>query len=107
MAKMAEIFWTRVKKLMKAHKISQKEFAEYIEIPVDTFQGWIRYNRIPDAITACGMAEALGVTVEYPIRGTDDINLEDRMRRTSERKSATEKIQKLARQIGDEAERLR
>ena len=104
---MEDGFWTRAKRLIKAHKISQVKFAEYMEMPVQTLLGWIHYDRIPDAETACAMAEALGVTVEYLVRGNDDINAEDRMHRTEERKSATEQIQKLVRQIEGETERLR
>ena len=92
---------------MKAHKISQEKFAEYIGLTVRTLWGWIYHNRIPDAATACSIAEALGVTVEYLVRGTDDINAEDRIHRTEERKSAAVQIQKLVRQIGDETERIR
>ena len=104
---MTDIFWTRAKALMKAHKISQKKFAEYIEVPTDTFLGWIKHNRIPDAITACLIAEALGVTVEYLVRGTDDINFEERAHRTSEQKSAATEIKKLLIQMKKETRRLR
>lgn len=105
--KMEESFWTRAQRLIKAHKISQAKFAEYLSLPLPTFSGWIYHNRMPDAATACCIAEALGVTVEYLVRGNDDINAEDRMQRTEERKSAAVQIQKLAQQIGDETERLR
>jgi len=99
-------FWARVKRLMRSHKITQKNFATYIGIPTRTFWGWIHRDCIPDATRACAIAEALGVTVEYLVRGSNDINAEDRMRRTFERKSATEEIQRLAAQIGTEAKRL-
>ena len=100
-------FWTRVKQQVKAHRYSQKRLADYIEVPVQTLWGWIHYNRIPDAETACCIAEALGVTVEYLVRGNDDINAGDKMEKTYTRKTATEQISKLAQQIGEEAERLR
>ena len=104
---MKDDFWTRAKRLIKAHKLTQKEFAEYADIPINTFWGWINRNCIPDAARACAIAQALGVTVEYLVTGIDDFNAEDRIRRTEERKSATEKITKLAQKICSETERLK
>jgi len=103
---MKDPFWTRVNSLLKAHKISQKQFAEYMGMPAGTFKSWMYRNDIPDAKSACQMAEGLGVTVEYLVRGTDDPNAEDRMHRTYERKTATKEINKLAKKILDEAKRL-
>jgi transcriptional regulator with XRE-family HTH domain len=100
-------FWQRVKQEIKAHKYSQKKLAEYIGVPTQTLWGWIHYNRIPDALTACSIAEALGVTVEYLVRGNDDINAEEKTQRTFTRKTAANRIQKFAQKIGEEAERLR
>ena len=104
---MEDNFWIRTKRLIKAHKMSQNDFALYVGIPVRTFWSWIYRNVIPDASRACAIAQALGVTVEYLVMGLDDFNAEDRMHRTEERKSATAEIQKLAKQIGDETERLK
>ena len=92
---------------MRSHKITQKNFAAYIGIPTRTFWGWIHRDCIPDASRACTIAEALGVTVEYLVRGSNDINAEDRIHRTFERKSAAAKIKKLAVKIDAETERLR
>jgi len=99
-------FWIRTKQQIKAHRYSQRKLADYIGIPVQTLWGWIHYNRIPDAATACSIAEALGVTVEYLVRGSDDINADDKMQRTFARKSAAEQIQKLARKIKEETKQL-
>ena len=100
-------FWTRVKAQLKAHKFSQTKLADYISVPVQTVWGWIHYDRIPDAVTACQIAETLGVTVEYLVRGNDDINAGDKMQRTLDRKTAAEQIKKLSRRIGEETEQLR
>ena len=100
-------FWIRVKQQIKAHRYSQRKLADYIGVPVQTLWGWIHYNRIPDAVTACGIAEALGITVEYLVRGNDDINAEDKMQRTFARKSAAEQIQKLALKIKEETKQLK
>jgi len=45
--------------------------------------------------------------VEYLVRGSNDINAEDRMHRTRERKTAAEEIGKLALKIVNETQRLR
>ena len=100
------LFWPQVKEEIKAHRYSQKKLAEYIGVPVQTLWGWIHYDRIPDAVTSCSIAEALGVTVEYLVRGNNDVNGEDKKQRTYARKTAAEEIQKLAVQIGDEITRL-
>jgi len=101
------VFWTRVKQQIKAHKYSQTKLADYIGIPLQTLRGWIHYKRIPDAAIACNIAEALGVTVEYLVRGSDDINADYKQQRTFIRKSAAEQIHKLARQIAEETGRLK
>ena len=103
---MEDSFWIRVKRLIRAHKISQAKFAEYIGLTARTFWGWIYHDRIPDAATACSIAEALGVTVEYLVRGNDDINAEDKMHRTFNRKNTAAHIEKLAYQIGEETKQL-
>ena len=103
---MAESFWQRAKNLIKSHKISQHDFAVYIGIPPRTFWGWIHRNVIPDASRACLIAEALGVTVEYLVRGTDDDDLNDRQKRTSDRKTAVMEIRKLVKRINEKTKML-
>ena len=58
-------FWGRVKPLIKAHKMTHKQFAEHIGISPHTFSGWVRHERIPDTGTAYDMAVVLGVTLNY------------------------------------------
>ena len=64
-------FWGRVKPLIKAHKMTQKQFAEYLGVPVHTLYGWIKYDRIPDTSTAYNMAVVLGVTLNYLLGGRE------------------------------------
>ncbi|MDR0497522.1 MAG: hypothetical protein LBH42_07905, partial [Treponema sp.] len=52
---------------------TQGRFGRKLKVIVQTIDLNGR-NDIPDAISARGMAEALGVTVEYLMRGNDDIN---------------------------------
>ena len=92
------MFWTRVKQLIKAAGMNQEKFAAYIDIPLGTFQGWIHHNRLPEAKTACDIASALGVTVEYLVRGKDRDLANIRLRELAARKAA-ERIEKLLRQI--------
>jgi transcriptional regulator with XRE-family HTH domain len=99
-------FWTRVKRLVKAHKITQEKFATYIGVAVSTLKGWIHFNRIPDAVTACDIAKSLGVTVEYLVRENGGKDTEKHTQRLSERKEAAARIKKLALQIGKEAGRI-
>ena len=103
---MEQSFWQRVKLQLKAHRFTQKELAEYIDVPVQTIWNWIYYDRLPDAFTACCIAEAMGVTVEYLVRGSDDDNLDDKLQRTMDRKTAAKKIQILAKRINEETGRL-
>ena len=104
---MKDSFWVRTKYLLKTHKISQRKLAGYIGIPPGTLLNWIYRDLIPDARTACAIAEGLGVTVEFLIRGTDDINIKDRILRTQIRKSAALEIKKLAKKINTETRKLR
>ena len=89
-------FWKRVKTLIRAHKISQEEFASYIGISFNTLKTWFRNNRIPDAYTAHDIAVALGVSVEYLVTGEDRKALEEREKQTLLRKTAALDIEKMA-----------
>jgi transcriptional regulator with XRE-family HTH domain len=88
-------FWERVKKLIKAHKTSQEQLSFYLGISLSTLKCWIQHNRIPDAYTACDMAEALGVSVEYLVKGTDGKAMEMREKDTLSRKTAAADIKKM------------
>ena len=85
-------FWQRTISLIKAHKISHKNFACYVDINYDVFRGWISKNRIPDAISACNIADALGVSVEYLVRGKDGLGEELRKKQVEEQKKASKRI---------------
>ena len=99
-------FWERVKAQIKAHKISQSRFAEYIGINPRTFQGWIRHNRIPDIETALLMAAALGVGLEYLVLGQDGKTMEIRARQVEERKTAAARIKKMIKTMRKEIKRI-
>ena len=99
-------FWRRVQTQLKAHKISQVQFAKYVGIKPATFNGWIYHNRIPDLVTALNIAAALGVGVEYLAFGKDGEAMEARARQVEERKIAAAKIKKLNREIRKQLKRI-
>ena len=85
-----------------------KELASLTGISRHTLDNYLNLReRIPTADVAVKIAKVLGISVEYLVRGTDDVNVKERMYRTMERKSATIEIKKLAFKIGKEAKRLR
>jgi len=98
-------FWNRVKKLIKAHKITQKQFAEYLNIPLGSLQGMIHHERMPVLDFALDMATVLGVSVEYLANGKDKEAADRRRKELADRQSAIQ-ISKLTAQIQKEAEKI-
>ena len=92
-------FWERVKSLIRAHKISQEKFAFYVNINFSTFRNWMCYGVIPDAVSACDIADSLGVSVEYLVRGTEGKAMENREKECLARKIAAQDIKKMAMKI--------
>ena len=99
-------FWDRVKILIKAHKITQEKFAEYLNIPKSTFYSWLKYNITPEVVTAYNIATILGVSVEYLVTGTDGRNVKQRMMQTEERKTTEGQIRSLVGKLREEVERF-
>ena len=62
-------FWDRVKILLKEKKITQKELAVLTDLKYSTLKFWSCYGYYPDADSACDIANILGVTVEYLVKG--------------------------------------
>ena len=101
-----DTFWGRVKPLIKAHKMTQKQFAEHIGVSVNTFSGWIRYKRIPDTATAYDMAVVLGVTLNYLLGGREAEIADWRLKELTARDAAAH-ILELAAEIQEEVRKLR
>ena len=99
-------FWDRVKPLLKAHKMTQKQLAEYMGISVHTLTNWIRYKRIPDTGTAYEMAIVLGVTLNY-LMGGREAEIADWRRKELAAREAAAQIMELAARIQTEARKLR
>ena len=101
-----EKFWNRVKAQMKAHKITQVKFAEYIDVPRSTFLRWLKFNISPDVETAYNIATALGVSLEYLVTGENKKAEKIRMEQTEARKSAEIELKKLAGKFQEELLKL-
>jgi len=108
---MTEIqFWVRVKTLIKAHNLTQKQFAEKLGFSQHTVRGWIYHNRVPELSAAYTIVYAqaalarriqtislrsttegshtLGVSLEYLLGGKDRKITELRLRELELRKAA-------------------
>ena len=66
---MRNIFWERVIIQIKDQNTTQLKLATLIGISYQRLRNWIYRNYIPDAVTACEIAENLGTTVEYLVWG--------------------------------------
>jgi len=95
-------FWVRVKALLKAHKMTQMQFAERIDYPYGTLRSCIQNDRIPDTTTAYEIAVTLGVTLNYLLGGHERDITVARLRELEARNAAA-KILKLTEQIVKEA----
>jgi len=93
-------FWVRVKALIKAHKMTQKQFARITGFSPNTVRGWIYHDRVPELSAAYVIAFTLGVSLEYLLGGKDKDIAKARIKELEMRKSAArilkmiDKIQK-------------
>jgi len=81
-------FWPRTKALMKAHNLTQKQFAEQLGISQNTVRGWIYHNRVPELSAAYAIAYAMGVSLEYLLGGKEKNITELRLKELELRKAA-------------------
>ena len=98
-------FWKRVKPLIKAHNMTQKQYAEYLGLSLSTLQGWIHYERVPEITMAYTIAVTLGVTLNYLLGGKERDIAAARKKELEARNSAA-RIVKLAEQIIKEAKSI-
>ena len=99
-------FWGRAKPLIKAHHMTYKQFAEYLGISLNTFYGWIKYERIPHISTAYAIAVSLGVTLNYLLGEKERDITRARLKELEARRQAAEAI-KLAKKMIKEMKKLR
>ena len=101
-----KMFWKRAKPLIKAHNMTQRQFAERLGISFNTLQGWIKYERVPETSMAYCLAIALGVTLDYLLGGKErDITRARLVELEARRKAA--KIVKLAEEILKESKGMK
>ena len=98
----AKEFWGRVKKLIKAHNLTQEQFAKHIHYPIGTLKGSIHFDRYPILPLAIDIATALGVSVEYLATGKDHETKDKRLKELANKQAAL-KISELALQIYNES----
>lgn len=55
----------RIKELRESRKIKQKEMAEILQVPNNTYNQWENEKRQPDHDMLVRIAEYFGVTVDY------------------------------------------
>jgi transcriptional regulator with XRE-family HTH domain len=99
-------FWGRVKPLVKAHQFTQKQFADYLGVPIRTLEGWIHYSRIPDTRVIYDIAAALGVTIDYLMTGKDR-NIAEKRRQELTARIAAARIAELTAEIQRKVKLLR
>ena len=94
-------FWARVKVLLKAQKITQKELAALVDLKYSTLKFWFCYGYYPDVETACDIAHILGVSVEYLTKGNTNSFMKKNAKKALAIKRTAAGIARLAREIED------
>lgn len=62
-------FWINTNKLIKTRNTTQEWVASQCDIPLGTFRNSVSKDRIPDAIRAYKIAQALNTSVEFLLTG--------------------------------------
>ena len=99
-------FWQRVKSLIRARKVSQRELAAYVGVSLRTLEGWIYHKRFPNAEKAFFIAQALGASMDFLIGGKDDGTLQIQLADARLRKAASSAMDKLIFQLAVQNSRL-
>ena len=94
----SDIFWVNIKTLLKAHKLTQKRFAEKIHIPPSTLNRWIQHSRIPNTHIVYSMAVLLGVTSNF-LQGNEEKDIGARRLSELKVRAALGKIEGLIEEI--------
>jgi len=99
-------FWGRVKQLLKAHNLTQNQFAKVTRFSPNTVRGWIYHDRVPELTAAYVIAHSLGVSLEYLLSGKDKDITELRLKELEMRKAAA-RILKMIDEIQKEIKVMR
>ncbi|MCL2094200.1 MAG: helix-turn-helix domain-containing protein [Treponema sp.] len=99
-------FGDRLKALLKSHKMSQRQLAELIKVPLKTLERWIQKDLIPPISVVYRMAVTLGVTSNYLLGGEEKAIYERRIIELAARE-ALSKVEDLARLILQETAKIK
>ena len=88
-------FWQRVKQSLKELKVTQRELAEYLGIPIRTMENWMSRGIYPLVSDGYRIAKYLGVSVEYLLTGREKPLDSKKASIYSLLKQAGEKVRKL------------
>ncbi|MBC6720348.1 helix-turn-helix domain-containing protein [Treponema sp. Marseille-Q4130] len=78
-------FWNRVKQLIKSNNTTQRGLSETIGLSARTLEIKIGRKSAPDVFEAYKIAQALGVSVEYLVTGSDTNPAERELKELKER----------------------
>lgn len=70
-------FASRLKKIRKDREYTQQQLAQITDIPLENIRRWeqSRKNELPNALYLLTLAEALDITAEYLLKGTNEMNI--------------------------------
>ena len=93
-----EKFWDRVRRLLRNHKITQKQLADKTHIPLSTLTRWMHFGIIPDTARLYNIAVTLGVTSNILLGGGEK-DIEERRIRELAARRALAIVEDLAKKI--------
>jgi transcriptional regulator with XRE-family HTH domain len=67
-----DVFWNRVKRLLKMRNATQAQLADVCGFFLSTFQGWMYKGLYPSVLDLYSIAKALGVSMEFLLTGKDE-----------------------------------
>ncbi|MCL2093509.1 MAG: helix-turn-helix domain-containing protein [Treponema sp.] len=83
-----ETFWARARPLIHAQNMSLKDYANYLNIRVNTLYSWIKHKRVPEVTMAYDIAVTLGVTLDYLLGGNETTIVKAREKELAQRRAA-------------------
>jgi transcriptional regulator with XRE-family HTH domain len=69
----AERFWNRIRKLIKDGGYTQRQFADFCGIPLNTLRGWMSKGILPPLEDAYIMSGKLSVSIDEFVLGKRDL----------------------------------
>ena len=75
----ADMFWTRVRELIKLNNTTQEGLANSVLVSYRTLQNWMNRHILPDVNVGFKIARELHVSVEYLLTGDEKNNFEQEL----------------------------